>query len=50
MFCGRFFEGIEPGEKELILEEIQESLRPTNYINNQWIADYQRLRILAVKP
>jgi trans-aconitate methyltransferase len=27
----------------------KESLRPTNFINNKWVADYKRLRIVAIK-
>jgi trans-aconitate methyltransferase len=49
MFGGSIFQGIPDTEKNGILEEIQELLRPTNFRNGSWWADYKRLRIVAVK-
>jgi trans-aconitate methyltransferase len=49
MFCKVFFEEIDLSAREKLLDEIQELLRPTNFINNQWFADYKRLRIIAIK-
>lgn len=49
MFGGSFFQGIPGAEKNEMLEEIQEMLRPTQFRNGRWWADYKRLRIAAVK-
>jgi trans-aconitate methyltransferase len=49
MFAANFFSGISETEKELILDDVQETLRKTHFINGTWYADYKRLRIVAVK-
>jgi len=49
MFGDRFFEGISDQEKEEILTEVEDQLKPTHYQMGQWIADYKRLRMVAVK-
>ena len=49
MFAEYFFKGISATEKETILTEVQEQLEPTHFQNGQWLADYKRIRILAVK-
>ncbi len=49
MFCDNFFIGISAVEKEAILEEIQAALRPTHFVDGQWLADYKRIRVMAIK-
>jgi trans-aconitate methyltransferase len=49
MFGGAFLEGIEPGAKDKILDEVQETLRQTQFRNQKWYADYKRLRVVAIK-
>jgi len=49
MFCNAFFRNIPDSAIDPILEEIQESVRPTNYRNHTWYGNYKRLRIEAFK-
>lgn len=49
MFGSAFFKDIPEHEIDNILDEIQESVRPSRYINHSWYADYKRLRIEAIK-
>jgi trans-aconitate methyltransferase len=49
MFCNAFFSNIPDSEVDTILEEIQETVKPTNYRNGSWYGNYKRLRIAAVK-
>lgn len=49
MFGDNFFPNIPRTEKEIILEEIQSTLKPTHFIDGQWIADYKRIRVMAIK-
>lgn len=49
MFGGAFLEGIDRDKTDAILEEVQETLRHTQYRNNKWYADYKRLRVVAIK-
>jgi trans-aconitate methyltransferase len=49
MFGSVFFKDIPDTDIDMILEEIQETLKPTHYINHTWFADYKRLRIEAFK-
>lgn len=49
MFGEKFFEGIDDDDKELIIEEIQESLRPIHFRDDNWYADYVRVRFVAIK-
>ena len=49
MFGNAFFKDIPETDIDTILEEIQETLKPTRYTNHTWFADYKRLRIEAYK-
>lgn len=49
MFGDTFFEGIEEAEKQQIVEEITDLLEPAYKINEDWYADYKRLRFIAIK-
>jgi trans-aconitate methyltransferase len=49
MFGSSFIAGIDELQADKILTEIQEYLRPTNFRNGKWFADYKRLRVVAIK-
>jgi len=49
MFTDNFFTGISASEKMAILEAVQTSLKATHFVDNGWVADYKRIRIVAVK-
>ena len=49
MFGNAFFKDIPEHDIDNILDDIQESVRPTRFINHAWYADYKRLRIEAIK-
>lgn len=49
MFGEQFLEGIKEGDIDDILTASQEKIRPTNYEDEKWFADYKRLRIVAYK-
>jgi hypothetical protein len=49
MFGKPLFRDIPESQVNLILEDIQETLKPTHYVDNKWFADYKRLRVEAFK-
>ncbi|SEN79316.1 class I SAM-dependent methyltransferase [Lihuaxuella thermophila] len=49
MFAGSFFAGLPPVVREKIYEKIKFILRNQLFNGKEWIADYRRLRVLAVK-
>ncbi|MGF7229854.1 class I SAM-dependent methyltransferase [Arachidicoccus sp.] len=49
MFGNFFFKGISSEQAETVINRAVEQLRPHNFRNNTWHADYQRLRIKAIK-
>ena len=49
MFGSSYLKGIDERVLNTLLSEVQDILRPTNYRNNKWYADYKRLRIVATK-
>ena len=49
MFGNSIFKGIPETDIDLILDEIQSTLKPTHFRNRTWIADYKRLRIEAIR-
>ena len=49
MFAASFFEGVPTEEREGIMDEVQEALRPKLFRKGKWYADYKRLRVLAMK-
>ncbi|HEX9514219.1 MAG TPA: methyltransferase domain-containing protein [Puia sp.] len=49
MFGNAFFKDLPATAIDPILDEIQESVRPTHYRGNRWVAAYKRLRIEAIK-
>lgn len=50
MFVKKPFEGIPDKDREAILEEAEEQLKDSLYQDGQWIVDYVRIRVRAVKP
>ncbi|WP_153796572.1 class I SAM-dependent methyltransferase [Foetidibacter luteolus] len=50
MFASFFFKKFNAAQTENILNRVVEYLRPTNYNNGTWYADYVRLRMKATKP
>ena len=49
MFGDYFFIGLSEAEKDDILNEIQDKLKTTHFIDEVWHADYKRIRIVATK-
>jgi trans-aconitate methyltransferase len=49
MFGDYLFVGITDSEKEDILNEVQNKLKPTHFRNGIWHADYKRIRVVALK-
>ncbi|MFL9483360.1 class I SAM-dependent methyltransferase [Chitinophagaceae bacterium LWZ2-11] len=50
MFAGAYLKELDENVVNEILEEVQQTLQPTNFKNGKWYADYKRLRIVAIKP
>lgn len=50
MFGGNFFRQMEGAAVEDVIGDAVETLKPANFVNNEWWADYRRLRIKAIKP
>ncbi|MBP3950502.1 class I SAM-dependent methyltransferase [Bacillus suaedae] len=48
-FAGHFFVGIEQDEKDRLIKKVKEKTKPSLFKNGQWVADYKRIRILAIK-
>lgn len=49
MFGGAVFRLLPSEQTEPIIQDIETRLRPVLYHDGQWIADYRRLRIVALK-
>ena len=49
MFATCFFEGIPEKKQNIIIDDIENRLRPNLYKKGKWIADYKRIRIMAFK-
>ena len=50
MFGSAFLKGIDDAVVNEVLDEVQETLKPTHFRNGKWYADYKRLRVVAIKP
>jgi trans-aconitate methyltransferase len=50
MFAGKEFSDLIPEQQTVLLNTAAEGVRSRLYQDDQWMADYRRLRILAVKP
>jgi trans-aconitate methyltransferase len=49
MFAGGFLAGLSPEVRSQVINAVVENLRPALYRDDNWIADYRRIRIVAVK-
>lgn len=49
MFADQFFPSVPQGEREKILDATQEQLRASHFVDEGWLADYKRIRIIATK-
>ncbi|MFZ5652765.1 MAG: hypothetical protein ACOY4I_18180 [Bacillota bacterium] len=49
MFAGSFIAGFSQSEKDLLYKKIEDRLKPALYKDGNWIADYRRIRVMAVK-
>ena len=50
MFANSYLEAVPSDVRPLILDEVQNALQPALYRDGHWYADYQRLRLTAIKP
>ncbi|WP_199425619.1 class I SAM-dependent methyltransferase [Thermaerobacillus caldiproteolyticus] len=48
-FAGDFFTGMDSSEKVLLYEDLKDRLRPYLCKEGTWIADYKRIRVMAIK-
>jgi trans-aconitate methyltransferase len=49
MFAGAFFKDIPEQSKEEVKDDVQRKIKPSCFLNGKWVADYKRIRILALK-
>ena len=49
MFATCFFKEIPEKKQNIIIDDIQNRLRPHLFYQGKWIADYKRIRIMAFK-
>lgn len=49
MFGKSYLAGIDETSVAIILNEVQDTLRPTHFRDGSWYADYKRLRIIAIR-
>lgn len=48
-FAGALLQGIAQEQQQAMIAQCTASLRPLLYHNGEWVADYRRIRIVAVK-
>jgi hypothetical protein len=49
MFGDEFFAEVEDDERDAVLSAVEDRLRPTLFDGDTWVADYRRLRLVAVR-
>jgi trans-aconitate methyltransferase len=49
MFCGGPLESVPEERREGFLRAVEEAARPTLFRDGTWVADYRRLRVVAVR-
>lgn len=49
MFASHFLSGISVEQQASAIREIERRLKPTMYRDGTWIADYRRIRVVAIK-
>ena len=49
MFASRFLEGLSGDQQTQVIQAVEQRLKPMLYREGTWIADYRRLRVVAIK-
>jgi trans-aconitate 2-methyltransferase len=49
MFAGCFFSGLSEEVRSHAIQQVERRLRSTQYRDGNWMADYRRIRVVAVK-
>ena len=49
MFGDSLLAPVEGEEQEAVLEAVEDRLRPTQFVDGVWVADYRRLRFVSVR-
>ncbi|GGK67655.1 class I SAM-dependent methyltransferase [Haloarcula sebkhae] len=49
MFGDEFFAGVDDSEQAAVLSAVEDRLHPTLFDGDTWVADYRRLRLVAVR-
>lgn len=49
MFAGGFLSGLSDDVRSHVMNSVEERLRPALYRDGNWIADYRRIRVVAIK-
>ncbi|MEK0181984.1 MAG: class I SAM-dependent methyltransferase [Oscillatoriales cyanobacterium] len=49
MFAGGFFSGLSEEVRSHAIQQVEHRLRSTQYRDGNWMADYRRIRVVAVK-
>ena len=49
MFASRFLEGLSAEQQTQVIQSVEQCLKPMLYREGTWIADYRRLRVVAIK-
>jgi trans-aconitate 2-methyltransferase len=49
MFAGGFLSGLSEDVRSQVINSVEQRLRSTQYRDGTWIADYRRIRVVAVK-
>ncbi|HBL62017.1 MAG TPA: SAM-dependent methyltransferase [Cyanobacteria bacterium UBA8803] len=50
MFGSCFLDGLPADTQTQVIQAVEHQLKPTLYREGTWIADYRRLRVVAIKP
>ncbi len=48
MFAGRFLSGLSGDQRTHVIQAVEHRLKPTLYQDGTWIADYRRIRVVAI--
>ena len=49
MFAGVFLAGLDTAQREQVVAQVERELRPRLFQGDVWVADYRRLRIVAIR-
>ncbi len=49
MFASRFLDKLPADQQTQVIQTVEQRLKPTLYREGTWIADYRRLRVVAIK-